>query len=98
MGPPIPGGGGPGGGPMGAPPMGLGGTSGCWLMSMVPLNFGAATPFRLKPHFTHVDAVSAFWVPQLGQNTSRPPKAIVALSLHVARAASAREVREEYKA
>lgn len=63
------GGGAPGGGG-GAPggPM-PGGIIGCWLMSMVPLNFGAAAPFRLNPHLTHVDAVSAFCVPQLGQNT-----------------------------
>jgi len=84
--------GGPGGGPGGAP-MGLGGTSGCWLMSIVPLNLGAAAPLRLKPHFTHVDAVSAFCVPQLGQNTSQPPKAKSPLRLLVRASASAREVR-----
>jgi hypothetical protein len=38
-------------------------------MSIVPLNFGAAAPFKLKPHFEQVDADSAFCVPQLGQNT-----------------------------
>jgi hypothetical protein len=38
-------------------------------MSIVPLNFGAAAPLRLKPHFVHVDAVSEFCVPQFGQNT-----------------------------
>jgi hypothetical protein len=42
---------------------------GAWFMSIVPLNFGAAAPFRLKPHFMHVDAVSEFCVPQFGQNT-----------------------------
>jgi hypothetical protein len=73
-GPPRPGGaaGGPGGmgGPAGGAPGGRGGPAeGCWFMSMVPLNFGAAAPFRLKPHFVHVDAVSEFCVPQLGQNT-----------------------------
>ncbi len=41
----------------------------CWLMSIVPLNFGAEAPFRLNPHLTHVDAVSEFCVPQFGQNT-----------------------------
>jgi hypothetical protein len=38
-------------------------------MSIVPLNFGAAAPLRLNPHFVHVDAVSEFCVPQFGQNT-----------------------------
>jgi hypothetical protein len=42
---------------------------GCWLISIVPLNFGAAAPFKLNPHLLHVDAVSAFCIPQLGQNT-----------------------------
>jgi hypothetical protein len=41
---------------------------------MVPLNFGAAAPFKLKPHFEHVDAVSEFCVPQFGQNTKHLPK------------------------
>src|SRR5262245_13332143 len=50
-----------------APP-GAGGP-GWLLISMVPLNFGAAAPFRLTPHFVHVDAVSEFCVPQFGQNT-----------------------------
>jgi hypothetical protein len=40
-----------------------------WFISIVPLNFGAAAPFRLNPHFVHVDAVSEFCVPQFGQNT-----------------------------
>jgi hypothetical protein len=33
------------------------------------LNFGAAALFRWKLHFEHVWAVSAFLVPQFGQNT-----------------------------
>lgn len=41
---------------------------------MVPLNFGAAAPFKLKPHFEHVDAVSEFCVPQFGQNTKHLPQ------------------------
>src|SRR4051794_40205891 len=40
-------------------------------MSIVPLNFGAAAPFRAKLHFAQVIALSAFWVPQFGQNTRR---------------------------
>lgn len=63
IGPPIPGGGGAGG-PPGPGPMGA-----CWLISIVPLNFGADAPLRLNPHLTHVDAVSEFCVPQFGQNT-----------------------------
>src|SRR4051812_10658876 len=55
----------PGAGPAGA----TGGAPGCWFMSMVPLNLGAAAPLRLNPHFVHVDAVSEFCVPQFGQNT-----------------------------
>lgn len=46
-----------------------GGASGCWFISIVPLNFGAEAPFRLNPHFVHVDAASEFCVPQFGQNT-----------------------------
>ncbi len=38
-------------------------------MSIVPLNFGAAAPLRLKPHFWHVLKPSSFCVPQFGQNT-----------------------------
>ena len=38
-------------------------------MSIVPLNFGAAAPFRLNPHFLQVVAGSSFSVPQFGQNT-----------------------------
>lgn len=50
------------GGAAGAPP-------GVFIMSIVPLNFGAAAPLRLKPHFVQAVAVSGFWVPQFGQNT-----------------------------
>lgn len=46
-----------------------GAVGGCWLISMVPLNFGAAAPFKLKPHFVQVVACSVFCVPQFGQNT-----------------------------
>src|SRR5262245_58361179 len=68
--------GGPPGGGIGGAPGGLGGSPGPggaapgWLViSIVPLNFGAAAPLRLNPHFVHVDAVSEFCVPQFGQNT-----------------------------
>lgn len=69
------------GGAGGAPAMGGGGgagngasgdagaVGGCWLISIVPLNFGAAAPFKLKPHFVQVVACSVFCVPQFGQNT-----------------------------
>lgn len=50
-----------------------GARGGSWLISMVPLNLGAAAPLRLKPHLTHVDAASEFCVPQLGQNTQHLP-------------------------
>lgn len=58
---PVAGGGalGPGG-----PPLARGG----FIMSIVPLNFGAAAPLRLKPHLLHVVADSEFCVPQFGQN------------------------------
>jgi hypothetical protein len=46
-----------------------------FIISMVPLNFGAAAPFRLKLHFEHVAAVSGFCVPQFGQNTRYLPAA-----------------------
>ncbi len=71
-----------GGGPAGrggiAPPGGAGGGAfepapcACWLdMSIVPLNFGAAAPFKLNPHLMHVTAFgSSFFVPQFGQNTA----------------------------
>ena len=60
-----------GGGAAGPTLGGRGGAPGCgaFIMSMVPLNFGAAAPLRLKPHLLHADAVSGFWVPQFGQNT-----------------------------
>ena len=38
-------------------------------MSIVPLNFGADAPFKLKPHLEQTAAVSGFCVPQFGQNT-----------------------------
>lgn len=42
--------------------------AGAFIISIVPLNRGAAVPFRLKPHFVQLLAVSSFCVPQLGQN------------------------------
>jgi hypothetical protein len=33
---------------------------GWFIISIVPLNFGAAAPFRLKLHFEQVCAVSGF--------------------------------------
>jgi hypothetical protein len=48
--------------------------AGAFTISMVPLNFGAAAPFRLKPHLLQVVAVSAFCVPQFGQNTLHLPE------------------------
>lgn len=51
------------------------GTAGppCWfIISIVPLNLGAAAPLTLKPHFSQVTAVSGFGAPQLGQNTQIP--------------------------
>ena len=55
-------------------------------MSMVPLNLGAAAPFRLNPHLEQVVAVSGFCVPQFGQNTrhlrSLGAHALGDLSLH----------------
>lgn len=57
----------------GVPPTPGGSPWACWLvMSIVPLNFGAAAPLRLKLHFEHVSAVSSFFVPQFGQNTEPP--------------------------
>lgn len=44
-----------------------------FIINMVPLNFGAAAPFRLKPHFLQVFELSSFSVPQFGQNTISPP-------------------------
>ena len=54
------------GGAAGAPGLG---DIGEFIMSIVPLNFGAAAPFRLNPHFLQVVAASSFSVPQFGQNT-----------------------------
>lgn len=45
------------------------GAPGVFIINMVPLNLGAAAPFRLNPHFLHVVAASSFSVPQFGQNT-----------------------------
>jgi len=63
----APGGGAAAGAGAGAP-AGFG-TTGGFTMSIVPLNFGAAAPFRLNPHFLQVVAASSFSVPQFGQNT-----------------------------
>jgi hypothetical protein len=69
----APAGGAPGGGAAGVPPTPGGNPPACCDdMSIVPLNFGAAAPFRLKLHFVHVWAVSGFCVPQFGQNTEPP--------------------------
>lgn len=51
-----------------APSPGLG-IVGAFIISMVPLNLGAAEPFKLKPHLTQLFALSSFCVPQFGQNT-----------------------------
>ena len=68
----APGGGAPGTGP-GVPPTPGGRPPACCDdISIVPLNFGAAAPFKLKLHFVHVWAVSGFCVPQFGQNTEPP--------------------------
>jgi hypothetical protein len=40
------------------------------------LNFGAAAPFRLNPHFLQVVAESSFSVPQFGQNTQHLRRSI----------------------
>src|SRR5690606_24257056 len=65
----------PGFGPPAAGPAapGRGTPCGAFIISMVPLNLGAAAPFRLKPHFLQVFELSSFSVPQLGQNTITPP-------------------------
>ena len=65
--------GGPGGPAGGAPGVPARGAPGVFIMSMVPLNLGAAALFRLNPHFLQVVAGSAFSVPQFGQNTWLPP-------------------------
>jgi hypothetical protein len=54
--------------------------TGAFIISIVPLNFGAAAPLRLNPHFLQVFDASSFSVPQFGQNTLSPP-------VHPARAA-----------
>jgi len=66
---------GPGGGAAaGGGATGGGGTEadfaapGWFIMSIVPLNFGAAAPLMLNPHLVQVVAVSGFFVPQFGQN------------------------------
>jgi hypothetical protein len=43
---------------------------GWFIISIVPLNFGAAAPLILNPHLVQVVAVSGFFVPQFGQNKS----------------------------
>jgi hypothetical protein len=52
------------GAPMGAIGAGAGpagfGAAGALTINIVPLNLGAAAPFRLKPHFWHVLKVSSF--------------------------------------
>jgi len=61
--------------------LGRGTLAGAFIISIVPLNFGALAPFRLKPHLLHVVAASGFWVPQFGQNTQHlpgPPRAALA--------------------
>lgn len=57
----------------GAAPPGRGTPCGAFIISMVPLNLGAAAPFRLNPHFLQVFELSSFSVPQFGQNTISPP-------------------------
>jgi hypothetical protein len=67
------GGGTPGDGPAGPGPGVFGrGTppdGALFIISIVPLNFGAAVPLRLNPHFLQVFDTSSFSVPQFGQNT-----------------------------
>lgn len=62
-----------GGAAGGAPGGAAGGAPGWFIINIVPLNFGAAPPLRLKPHFEHAGDVSGFCVPQFGQNTARLP-------------------------
>src|SRR5690606_14206414 len=57
----------------GGVPPGRGTPCGAFIISIVPLNLGAAAPFRLKPHFLQVFELSSFSVPQFGQNTISPP-------------------------
>lgn len=49
------------------------GAAGVFIMSIVPLNLGAAALFRLNPHFLQVVAASVFSVPQFGQNNGHLP-------------------------
>jgi hypothetical protein len=49
---------------------GRGTPAGAFIMSIVPLNFGAAAPFSLKPHLVQVVELSGFCVPQLGQKAT----------------------------
>src|ERR1700733_11517914 len=67
------------------------GAPGAWFISIVPLNFGAAAPLRLKPHFVHVDAVSEFCVPQFGQNTQHLRQRSPGASPRQCRSRSARQ-------
>jgi hypothetical protein len=53
--------------------LGRGAVGGAFTISIVPLNFGAAAPFKLKAHFWQAAALSSFWVPQFGQNTLTIP-------------------------
>jgi len=66
-------------GAAGAPAAGAGAAAGFgwFIISIVPLNFGAAAPLMLKPHFVHEVAVSVFLVPQFGQNKSASAKRVV---------------------
>jgi hypothetical protein len=71
-------GGAPGGGGAGcAPGGGFCGTD-WFIISIVPLNFGAAAPLMLKPHLTQVVAVSGFFVPQFGQNKTASQSEVIA--------------------
>ena len=51
---------------------GAAGADGWFIISIVPLNFGAAAPLRWKLHFEQTCAASGFCVPQFGQNTRAP--------------------------
>ena len=63
-----------GGAAPGGAGMGGGADGGCWLISIVPLNRGAAAPFNWNPHLVQLVAVSEFCVPQFGQNTNHLPR------------------------
>jgi hypothetical protein len=65
----------PGGGGIGG-----GADGGCWLISIVPLNRGAAAPFSWNPHLVQLDAVSEFCVPQFGQNTNHLPSGLASVA------------------